>query len=69
MFYKFLNRARRCLENKSLLEDGRIDQLEGGMKQMELVANEAERKYEEVCNYGDAMVTIGCCSRKQVGVP
>lgn len=39
------------------------------MKQMELVANEAERKYEEVCNYGDAMVTIGCCSRKQVGVP
>lgn len=58
MFYKFLNRARRCLENKSLLDDGRIDQLEGGMKQMELVANEAERKYEEVCNHGIYMAML-----------
>ena len=69
MFYKFLNRARRCLENKSLLDDGRIDQLEGGMKQMELVANEAERKYEEVGNHGAlTMAAIGCCSGQEVGL-
>ena len=51
------------------MDDGRIDQLEGGMKQMELVANEAERKYEEVGNHGAlTMATIGCCSGQEVGL-
>jgi hypothetical protein len=43
-----LNRARRGLENRSYLDEGRMEKLETGLKQMELIANEAESKYEEV---------------------
>ena len=48
-------RGRRALENKTFLDDGRIEQLEAGLKQTELIANEAERKYDEVKSVG-----IGC---------
>lgn len=48
MLCKFSDRARRVLENKNYLDDGRIDQLEAEIKHMELVANDTERKYEEV---------------------
>ncbi|XP_052101725.1 tropomyosin isoform X8 [Mytilus californianus] len=40
-------RGRRALENKTFLDDGRIEQLEAALKQTELIANEAERKYDE----------------------
>jgi len=38
------------LENKSTLDDDRIEQLERQLKERDAVANEAERKYEEVWN-------------------
>lgn len=42
------NRARRGLENRSYLDEGRLEKLEQSLKQMELITNEAETKYEEV---------------------
>lgn len=44
----FPNRARRGLENKSYLDEGRMEKLEQMLKQTEQIANEAEAKYEEV---------------------
>ena len=44
----FPNRARRGLENKSYLDEGRMEKLEQMLKQTEQIANEAESKYEEV---------------------
>lgn len=36
------------LENKAFLDDNRMDGLEQALKERDLMANEAERKYEEV---------------------
>lgn len=36
------------MENKSYLDEGRLEKLEQSVKQMEQIANEAEVKYEEV---------------------
>ena len=44
----FPRRARRGLENKSYLDEGRMEKLEQMLKQTEQIANEAEAKYEEV---------------------
>lgn len=41
-------RARRVLENKSGIDDARIDQLELDFKRCEALSMEAERKYDEV---------------------
>ena len=36
------------MESRSFLDEGRLEKLESGVKQMELISNEAEVKYEEV---------------------
>ena len=43
-----VNRVRRGMESRSFLDEGRLEKLESGVKQMELISNEAEVKYEEV---------------------
>ena len=48
IYFWFPNRARRGLENKSYLDEGRMEKLEQMLKQTEQIANEAESKYEEV---------------------
>ena len=45
----FLRRARRALENRQSQDDDRIEMLEQMVKEATDAANEAERKYDEVC--------------------
>ena len=50
MPYPFFNplSARKSLENRSNLEDDRITHLEEQLSQARALAEEADRKYEEV---------------------
>ena len=43
-----LNRIRKALENKSNMEDDRVAILEAQLAQAKLIAEEADKKYEEV---------------------
>lgn len=41
-------RARRTLDSRSKIDEDRCEQLESQLKKLELIANEAETRYEEV---------------------
>ena len=43
-----LTRIRKALENKSNMEDDRVAILEAQLAQAKLIAEEADKKYEEV---------------------
>ena len=43
-----MNRIRKALENKSNMEDDRVAILEAQLAQAKLIAEEADKKYEEV---------------------
>ena len=43
-----LSRIRKALENKSNMEDDRVAILEAQLAQAKLIAEEADKKYEEV---------------------
>lgn len=44
-----LHRGRRALENRQNLDDDRIAMLEQMLKEASTAANDAEKKYDEVC--------------------
>jgi len=44
----FTCRGRKVLESRSIADDDRIDQLEKQVKDAKYVAEEADRKYDEV---------------------
>ena len=48
--YSFI-RIRKALENKSNMEDDRVAILEAQLAQAKLIAEEADKKYEEVESY------------------
>ena len=41
-------RGRKVLESRSLADDTRIDELEAQLKEAKYIAEDAERKYDEV---------------------
>ena len=43
------NRARRALENRTMIDDDRIAIMEDQLKQAKYIAEEREQMYEEVC--------------------
>ena len=43
-----MTRIRKALENKSNMEDDRVAILEAQLAQAKLIAEEADKKYEEV---------------------
>ena len=43
------NRARRALENRTMIDDDRIALMEDQLKQAKFIAEEREQMYEEVC--------------------
>ena len=49
--YSFI-RIRKALENKSNMEDDRVAILEAQLAQAKLIAEEADKKYEEVEFWG-----------------
>lgn len=46
--FTFSTRGRKVLESRSLCDDERIDSLEKAVKDAKYVAEEADRKYDEV---------------------
>lgn len=44
----YSNRIRKALENRTNMEDDRIAILEAQLAQAKLIAEEADKKYEEV---------------------
>lgn len=57
--YFSLHRGRRALENRQSLDDDRIQVLEQMVKEATEAANEAERKYDEVCFLTNLQVSFG----------
>lgn len=45
------NRIRKALENRTNMEDDRVGILEQQLTQAKLIAEEADKKYEEVANF------------------
>lgn len=41
--------ARKILENRSLADEERMDALENQLKEARFLAEEADKKYDEVC--------------------
>jgi hypothetical protein len=54
-----LSRIRKVLENKSNMEDDRVAIIEAQLAQAKQIADEADRKYEEVKRRGDGL-NQGC---------
>ena len=46
--FLFFTRIRKALENKNNMEDDRVAILEAQLAQAKLIAEEADKKYEEV---------------------
>jgi len=44
----YLNSMRKVLENRSVSDEERMDSLEGQLKEARFLAEEADRKYDEV---------------------
>jgi len=49
-YYTKHNRRRKVLENRSAADEERIDRLESQLKETKYIAEDAERKYDEVTN-------------------
>lgn len=43
-----INRGRKVLESRSLADDERLDTIEAQLKEAKYIAEDAERKYDEV---------------------
>lgn len=59
-----ISRIRKALENRTNMEDDRVSILEAQLNQAKLIAEEADKKYEEVLNsfsilsqFGDGCTT------------
>ena len=50
-------RGRKVLESRSLADDERIDQLENQLKEAKYIAEDADRKYDEVTARLDCSMT------------
>ena len=48
IFGIFYNSARKILENRSLSDEERMDALENQLKEARFLAEEADKKYDEV---------------------
>ena len=55
----FPYRGRKVLESRSVADDERIDQLENQLKEAKYIAEEADRKYDEVTARLDCSMTPG----------
>ena len=62
-YLRFSDRGRKVLESRSIADDDRIDQLEKQVKDAKYVAEEADRKYDEVNMHDDR----GCMSFTSLG--
>lgn len=51
MFDPALTRIRKALENRTNMEDDRVAILEAQLSQAKLIAEESDKKYEEVKQY------------------
>lgn len=51
MFDPALTRIRKALENRTNMEDDRVAILEAQLSQAKLIAEESDKKYEEVKEY------------------
>jgi tropomyosin 1 len=49
--HQYFYRIRKALENRTNMEDDRVAILEAQLSQAKLIAEEADKKYEEVENY------------------
>lgn len=58
------HRGRKVLESRSLADDERIDQLEAQLKEAKYIAEDAERKYDEVIPVSAAR----CCYMDYYGM-
>ncbi len=55
---------RKVLENRSLSDEERMEALENQLKEARFLAEEADRKYDEVCGRGclcDSLVSSPMC--------
>lgn len=50
-FYSETIRQRKVLENRSLADEERMDALENQLKEARFLAEEADKKYDEVISY------------------
>ncbi|KAJ8981270.1 hypothetical protein NQ317_014581 [Molorchus minor] len=48
LFTVYLTRQRKVLENRSLADEERMDALENQLKEARFLAEEADKKYDEV---------------------
>lgn len=46
-------RARRTLDTRSKIDEDRCEELETQLRKLEIIASEAENRYEEVGYYGN----------------
>ena len=53
----FLYRGRKVLESRSLAADENVDSLEAQLKEAKYIAEDAERKYDEVTCHFCGMVS------------
>ena len=58
--YYFSNSGRKVLESRSIADDERIDALEAQLKEAKYIAEDAERKYDEVTDLW-LSVDAACC--------
>lgn len=49
---------RKALENRTNMEDDRVAILEAQLAQAKLIAEEADKKYEEVINFNSNLIKI-----------
>ncbi len=54
------NRGRKALESRSLADDERIDTLEQQLKEAKYIAEDADRKYDEVTCMSWELTSV-CC--------
>ena len=52
--------ARKILENRSLSDEERMDALENQLKEARFLAEEADKKYDEVCEPTGATSVAAC---------
>ena len=45
-----MNRGRKALESRSLADDEKIDSLESQLKEAKFISEDADIKYDEVCD-------------------
>ena len=53
-------RARRTLDSRITIDEDRNEELEAQVKKLDIIANEAETRYEEVGYHGNEHLRLAC---------